>query len=345
MKEWTTHIYSSEDILPDGLLSDDFFHSRQLFELARQTPRHRPYLVTVSNATGIIVAQMLALVRYRSSWFPPYFFMNCRVLGEGAYRRDDGSEVCLRGHSRMVSEEEKGLQSQLFGCMLHQLKERIGSSVLFIEVSNLSQKMFGYRAFRENGFFPVKWMSIHNSLHSRQPADRIGKPLSERIQQAHIRGVTVSEVSSDKDFQAFMRLLRHHNWFKPRRYVPADDFFRGIQQASAGRLFLTLFHGHAIGCAAVVYSQHQAYLWYSAFRRKSFARLHPDDITIWNVIQDSYQRGLEHIFFMDVGLPYSKNPYREFILRFGGKPVSTYRWFYCKFGWISRMLTRFFRDN
>jgi len=343
--EWRTHIYSSSDELPDGLLKENFFHSRTLFDLSKQTPRHRPYMVTVEDANGNVAAQMLAVVRYRSSWFPPYFFTQCRVLGEGAYRLSDGSEACLQGHAHPLSEEEREQQTQLFSLMLKQLKDHIGNNVLFIEVSNLSQKMFGYRPFRENGFFPVRWMSIHNSLHSRQPITRISKSLNNRIQSAYNKGVTINEVSDEADFRSFMRLLRHHNWLKPRRYVPADAFFRGFQREGEGRLFLTKYHGHAIGCSAIVYSQKQAYLWYTAFRRKTFAPLHPADITIWNTIQDSYERGFEHIFFMDVGLPYDKNPYRDFILRFGGKPVSTFRWFRCSFGWLSKVLTMIYRGD
>lgn len=345
MDELTTYIYSSNDTLPEGLLKEDFFHSPQLFELSKHTPRHRPYLITVVDAKGIVRSQLLALVRYRSSWFPPYFFMHCRVLGEGAYRRSNGEEACLRGHAHQWVEQEREQQMMLFELMLAKLKEHIGNSVLFIEVSNLSQKMFGYRSLRKNGFFPVKWMSIHNSLHSRKPIERISSHLHERIQAAYEKGVTTSEVGNEEDFRSFMRLLRHHNWLKPRRYIPDDDFFKGIMHEGYGRLFLTKYHKHIIGCAAIVYSQNQAYLWYTAFRRKSFAPLHPADVTVWNAIQDAHDRGFEHIFFMDVGLPYSKNPYREFILRFGGKPVSTFRWFRCSFGWVSKLLAWIYRDN
>jgi hypothetical protein len=113
---------------------------------------------------------------------------------------------------------------------------------------------------------------------------------------------------------------------------------------SHGRLSLTKYKTHAIGCSAVVFSQQQAYLWYTAFRRKSFAWLHPAEATVWNAIDDAYRRGCEHIFFMDVGLPYSKNPFREFILSFGGKPVSTYRWFRCSISWVNKFFSWLYRE-
>ena len=326
MGELSVKIYTNGKLLPQGLLEESFFHSSRLFWMLKQTPRHKPYMVTVEDAQGHVFSQMLAIVRYRASWFPPYLYRQCRILGEGIY-----AQAPLPA-------------STLFGMMLQGIKERLGRWVLFIEVSNLSQKMFAYRQFRENRFFPVRWMSIHNSLHSRTPEERISQRMLDRIEGTREKGVTTTEVESEDDFQAFMKLLRRHNWLKPKRYIPSNEFFRGFLQGCDGRLFLTRYHNHVIGCSAVVYSQRQAYLWYAAFRRKSFAWLHPHIMTIWHVLKDSHQRGFEHVFFMDVGLPFRKNTFRNFILRFGGKPTSTYRWFHCSIGWINNILSWYYRD-
>ena len=45
-------IYTSGDTLPTGLLEDNFFHSARFFAICQQTPRHRPYLVTLEDAGG-----------------------------------------------------------------------------------------------------------------------------------------------------------------------------------------------------------------------------------------------------------------------------------------------------
>lgn len=318
-------IYTSGNTLPEGLLKDNFFHSPQLFAICQQTPRHRPYLVVLESDDGTVVAQMLAIVRYRTSWFPPYFFMHCLIMGEGAYRGEASSD--------------------LFGQMLQAITSKLGSRMLYVEVSHLSHKMFGYRELRDNRYFPVRWMSIHNSLHSRTPEERIGDTLQHRINNAYRKGVVTEEVASDDDFKEYMRLLRHHNWLKPKRYIPADDFFQQLrQQPENGRLFVTRYRSRIIGCSAVVYSHHQAYLWYAAYRRKSYAIMHPREMTIWHAIKDSHSRGYEHIYFMDVGLPFRKNKFRDFILRFGGKPVSTYRWFRFSLRWLNSMLSWIYRD-
>ncbi len=321
-------IYTSGDPLPPGLLEDSFFHSPQFFAICQQTPRHRPYLVTLETEEGEprIVAQLLAVVRYRISWFPPYLYKHCRIMGEGIY----------------LQEEHK---DELFGLMLHSLTARLGPHVFYMELSHLSQKMFGYKHLRDNRFFPVRWMSIHNSLHSRTPEERISRQMQRRIDAAYQRGVITDEVQTDSDFKEFMKLLRQHNWLKPKRFIPADEFFRQLQDhPDDGRLFLTRYKGHIVGCSAVVYSQRQAYLWFAAYRRKTYAWTHPRELTIWHAIKDAHQRGYEHIFFMDVGLPFRKNAFREFILRFGGKPVSTYRWFRLSIKWLNSLLSWIYRD-
>ena len=334
----TTKIFTSGDPLPPGLMEENFFHSARFFVICQHTPRYKPYLVTLETDEHLLAAQMLAVVRYRSSWFPPYYYMHCRIMGEGVYNKN----VPLPGN-------------ELFGEMLQALTTKLGPRMLYVELSHLSQKMFGYKELRDNRYFPVRWMSIHNSLHSRTPEERISERLQKRINTAYERGVVTNEVSSAEDFKEFMRLLRHHNWLKPKRYIPSDNFFRQLHEQHGteldgedgnrnGRLFVTRYKDHIVGCSAVVYSNRQAYLWYAAYRRKTYAIVHPRELTIWHAIKDAHRRGYEHIYFMDVGLPFRQNKFRDFILRFGGKPVSTYRWFRCSIKWLNSLLSWFYRD-
>lgn len=324
----TIHIYTSEDTLPAGLMEENFFQSPAFFHALRQTPRHRPYMVTLETAEGTVASQLLAVVRYRSSLLPPYFYMHCRVMGEGCYLTTD--------------EEER---SALFERMLSALTSKMNRRVLYIEISHLSQKMFGYRQLRQQHFFPVRWMSIHNSLHSIDDLEeRMSSSIKKHVKKAHKRGVTTCEVKTEADFNSFTKLLRHHNWLKPRRFIPNDQFFALIGRNSQTRLYVTKYRQRVIGGSVVVFSGGQAYLWYAAYRRKVFSWLHPAEATVYHAISDAHRQGCDKIFFMDVGLPYRKNPFREFILRFGGKPVSTYRWFRCSINWINRLLSWFYRE-
>lgn len=327
MNEPVVQIITREELLPE-LDDSNFFHSRQLFRIARLTPRQKPYMAVAQTADGRVLAHLLAIVRYRASLLPPYLYMHCRIIGEGVYSYSHGDYTA----------------NGLFGMMIDALNSKLVSRMLYMEVSNLSQKMFAYKELKQRHFFPVHWMSIHNSLHSHTPEERISEKLQKRIDSAYVKGVITDEVKDNADFKAFMKLLKHHHWLKPKRYIPDEKFFEAVRQGGFGRLAVTRYHGHIIGCSAVVFSQQNAYLWYTAFRRKSYAKLHPDELTLWHAIKDAHSRGCRHICFLDVGLPFSRNPFREFILRFGGKPVSTYRWFRCSIRWINTLLSWIYRN-
>ena len=325
MKDLKVVLYIHSSDLPP-MECRNYFHSKAYFELCEQASRMKPYMATVQTADGTVVAHMIAVVRRRSSWLPPYLYRHCRIHGDGDYTDCDYK------------------RDELFGLMLKGLSRTIIGRAFYTEFSNLSQKMFGYRQFRQNGFFPVRWMSIHNSLHSKAPEERLNEKMVRRIEQAMRKGVTTAIVESDSDFKEFSKLLRHHHLLKPKRYIPGDTFFRLLQQSGNGQLFVTRYKGHVVGCCACAFSGGNAYLWYSAFRRKSFAAVHPDVMTIWGAIQYAYRQHYEHIVFMDVGLPFRRNPFREFILRFGGKPVRTYRWFHCSINWLNRLLSWIYRE-
>ena len=138
-------------------------------------------------------------------------------------------------------------------------------------------------------------MSIHNSLHSKPAEERISDKMKRRLEHSANRGARTEEAMSDEDVNMFIRLLHNHNLLKPKRYIPADSFFHNIRTMDNCHLLLTKYHSKAIGCAALVYSQGNAYLWYSAFLRKSYMKLHPDDFTLWNAIKRAESDGCAHI--------------------------------------------------
>ena len=88
MKGITTTIFTRLEDLP-AVSDDNFFHSRELFAISAKTPRMKPYMVVCTDESGNIQSQLLAIVRYRASILPPYFFMHCRVMGEGEYAQSE----------------------------------------------------------------------------------------------------------------------------------------------------------------------------------------------------------------------------------------------------------------
>ena len=69
---------------------------------------------------------------------------------------------------------------------------------------------------------------------------------------------------------------------------------------------------------------------------------YPGILAVWKALDDAKQRGYRHLEFMDVGLPFRKHGYREFVLRFGGKQSSTRRWFRFRWNWLNRVLIKMY---
>lgn len=329
------HIYEKADELPVLPSQTGYFHSREFMELCERTPRQHPYMAVVTDDDENIVAALLAVERSRRTWIPPYLYRHMRIMGEGTYTEKEDTAT---------PNTEQWSRNMLFSMMLNALTHRLGYRTLYMEVSNLNQKMFGYAPLRAEGYFPVRWMNVHISLHSRTPEERISPRMLKRINNAMHHGVTTKVVENEEEFQDFIRLLRHHHWFKPRRYVPHPDFFRSLMEQNRCTIFITKYGDHVIGCSCLLYADNDAYLWYSASRRKSYATLHPNAVTYWNTIRYAHEKNCQHIRFMDVGLPFRRSPYRDFILRFGGKEVSTFRWFRISIRWVNRIASWLWRE-
>ena len=313
-------ICTDSEELPEFQASD-FFHSSELFRIYKDTPRHRPVMVVARCAEGRVAAHLLAVIRRRSWLVPPFLLWHCRIVGEGDY----------------TGFEEH--RDELFNLMMTELVKWMPVHVEYIELSNFTSKMFGYKTLSGLGFFAVNWLNIHNSLHSKSPEERISAKLLGRINGAIAKGVETHEVRTEKEFADFVHLLKAHNYFKPKRFIPDATFFRKVVESGCGKLLITTYNDTTIGCCAYAVSKGNAYLWYAAYLRKSYLRLYPAEVTVWNAIKTAYEDGCQHFCFLDVGLPYRANKLRDFILGYGGKPVSAFRWFRCRYKWLNRILT------
>lgn len=322
MQDMEVSIITRSEELP-AMASRNFFHSKEFFLILEKTPGCSPYMCLCTDEHGIVQAHILAVVYRRGSWVPPYIYSHARIYGEGEYR-------------------DVETKDELFGRMLIMLTKFFRRRLcLYIEFSNLSTKMFGYKHLRRMGYTPVRWLQVHNSLHSKPPKERLSDKMLRKVEACEKQGTIVREVQDEQELNAFYKILRRYYRFKVQRFIPKIEMFRLLLASERCRIFVTTLNGKVIGGSAVVYSNHDAYLWYVASRRKTYMKYHPYTTTVWHVLNDAHQRGCHHLWFMNAGLPFSKNPEREFILRFGGKPTSTYRWFRSMLPWANRILGMF----
>ncbi len=316
-------IVTKSERLPQ-LECDNFFHSTDLFRMVEQASGQKPYMV-IAFDSGTPVAHMLVTLNRRGSLIPPYLFTQGRVYGEGEYAQGYDKE-------------------ELFGVMLGKItKELFSKLCLYIEFSDISTKMFGYRRFRENGFFPVHWMEIHNSLHSMRPEDRLCGKIRKHLSGAMTSNIETRITNNRECLDGFVRILKNRASMKIRRYIPDKKLFMEILESGRGDLFTAWEKGKMTGGCICVYSGKNSYLWYLASKNKIHKK-RTNAITVWTAIKHAYDNSYRHIYFMDVGLPFRKNKYREFILSFGGKPVGKYRWFRFSLKWINKILSWSYRD-
>lgn len=283
-------------------------------------------MAVATDDDGRVVGHTLAFIRHRKSLFPPYLYSQGRFYGEGEYADD-------------VDKEE------VFGLLLHALTRKLRRKLcFFIEFSDLSRKMFGYRFFRSEGYYPINWQEVHNSLHSMPPKDRLSDKMRERIAKTYKQGVETREAETDGEVHDFYRMLDGFYRLKLRRLIPSEEHIRQIFKSDNGRIFITVYKGKVIGGCVCVFSEGNSYLWYLASKRKRYHWLHPNMMTVWEAINWSWKHNYAHIFFLDVGLPFRKNPFRDFILSFGGKPVGKYRWFRFNVKWINKIMGFLYRE-
>lgn len=325
MEEITVKIISKSEMLPNMTCSN-FFHSIELFGIIERSSRQTPYMAVAYDCKGNVTAHLLAIVRRRGSLIPPYLFTHGRIYGEGDYETN-------------CTEREK-----TFGLMLNAISRKFRRRMcLFVEFSDISQKMFGYRHFRSEGYFCVNWQEVHNSLHSKHPEERITHKAKRYIAHATEEGVSVAIANTEGQINDFYKILNKKTWVNFRLLIPPYGQFLELALSDNADIFVTTYKGSIIGGCACTYSGGDACMWYLATRSKRYIHLHPNYITLWHAILHAYNKGCAHFRFLDVGLPTRSNPYRNFILSFGGKPVGKYRWFRFSIGWINSLMSWMFR--
>jgi hypothetical protein len=235
----------------------------------------------------------------------------------------------------------------IFGEMLEHLTAEVLRDSFMIEFRNLDNALFGYKHFRANGYFPINWLRVRNSLHSQKTAEeRISPSRIRQIKKGLRNGAKVEEAHSVEEIQEFSHMLYKIYSSHIRKHFPHIEFFRHMEErlmhSDQGKIFIVRYKEKIIGGAACIYSGDSAYLWFSGGMRKTYALQYPGILAVWMALKDAYERGYRHLEFMDVGLPFKKHGYREFVLRFGGKQSSTRRWFRFRWTWLNNLFTKIY---
>lgn len=319
--------YQKGSVIPP-LPGNTLTHSTELFHIYEQTPGYTPILI-VATEDERPIAKLLAVIRRSIRWFPPSIIKRCEVFGDGEYW------------------EEQANKEELFGLMLEHLTQRVLKDCFLIEFRNLSSSLFGYRHFRKNRYFPINWIRVYNSLHSLPPEERLEPQRRRRINRALKNGVTTQMAETKEEADAFLRILKRNYSSKIRKHFPDLQLFHLLTQQypekETARIFLVKHGQKVIGGAFCLFSGENAYLGFSGGKNKTYPHLSPNTMAIWAAITYAFQQKYQHFEFADAGLPFQKTGYRSFILSFGGKQVSTRRWFRFRWNWLNSLLIKLYR--
>ena len=319
--------YSSGNEIP-SIPGKNIFHSRELFLVYEATPGYSPLLIVASEQERPVF-RLLAVVRKSLRLFPPSLIKRCEIYGTG----------------ELLDEHEN--KEVIFEEVLKHLTGEVLPHTFLIEFRNLENSLFGYKPFRECSYFPVNWLRVRNSLHSlHTPMERFSESRRRQIKKGLKNGAIICEAVSHDDITAFSQMLKKNYSAKIRKHFPEAVFFKVLINLCGpkgiGKIFVVKYKEKIIGGSVCLYSGQNAFLLFSGGLRKSYAKQYPGVLAVWKALEDAYSRNIEHLEFMDAGLPFKKHGYREFILRFGGKQSSSRRWFRFRWSFLNKILVKIY---
>ena len=320
--------YRSGDKLP-SLIKGIYFHSEEFFRLLENSSGITPVMF-VAYEGDTELGHMLAMLKRDLRILPPGVFYWCSIYGEGVY-----SPQCTDCNA-------------LFYQFMQRLINSLDFRYIFIEARYIADTRMTYRTFSRFGFVPRDDTRIYISLHSRRPEERLSRAYRTHIRRAVARGVTYAQATTEAEVKEGMLLLRKYYASKVARYFAPTGLLQKMLLGDMGgspdvRMFIVRSkEGKMIGCSICLYTQQRAYLLYSCGLRKSHPFLYPGIMSVWAAIKDAHARGVPHFEFAVSGAPLKNMGFRNFILNFGGKQVSTIHWYRFPLGWLNKILRKIY---
>ena len=163
----------------------------------------------------------------------------------------------LRRGNREYFDETQN-REELFSYILEHLTHEVLQKSFLIEFRNLDNPLFGYKAFRKNKYFPINWLRVYNSLHSRTPLERLSVSRKRQINKALKNGAYIEVADNDKDITLFSKMLKKAYSSQVRKHFPDLNFFRLLTwqrpDKEMAKIFLVKYKDKIIGGSVCVFS-------------------------------------------------------------------------------------------
>lgn len=307
--------YRKEDLPP--LQDLKFFHYTSSFDWYKNIPYYTPLMLVVSN-DGKPVAAMFAIIMRINRFLYGSFFKRCFISQQPAFFEENVSQI------------------EIFHQLITQLVKEVRTKVLFIRYENLGNAIFGYKGFRENQFYSVKWINVCNSLQRRRKVwEQLSASRKNQVNKAVRKGVILEELTSEKDLPEIYKLIERTNKqkltnkFPPYRYF--ENFLHYYIKKGKGQILLTRYQSKIIGGIILGFEKDTVYCLYYWGKTKRYKAVYPSIFTIYAAMHLSEKKGFKYFDFMDTGFINEKAGKPRFLLQFGGKQKATRRWY--RFNW------------
>lgn len=316
MKYIVKTFYRREELPP--MKEVNFFHSACAFDWYSNSPTYTPFMVVAFDEEKPVAA-IFAIIMRINRFFRGKLFKRCFITQQPSFF------------------EENLPQIDIFNALITQLVKEVKHKVFLIRYDNLANAIFGYKGFRDNKFYSVKWINIRNSLQRKRKIwDQLSPSRKNQVNKAIKRGVTTEEFVDEEKLPEIYKLIQTTNnkkisrRFPPYRYF--ENFFCHYVKNGKGKILLTRFQGKIIGGSILGFeNKSTAYCLYYWGKSKRHKLLYPTVFTLYSAMKAVEEQGFYYFDFMDVGFLHKHTGRPHFLLQFGGKQRATRRWY--RFNW------------
>ena len=326
--DYSLKVYYKKEDLPH--LDDvSFFHNTCTFDLYKNLPYYTPLMI-VCFQNEEPVASLFAHIMRINRFLNTSIFKRCYVSQKPAYYKEN------------LPEED------IFYKLMNTLMLELKHKVFYIEVRNLGDPIFGYKAFRDNSFFSIKWMNIKNSLQRKRNIwHQLSRSRKNQVNKAKRKGVYIEEVTKESELPTLYKLIdKNIHWKFSHRFPPYiyfENFFHSYIVNRKGKILITKYQDKIIGGMIIgLHKNEIAYSLYYWGKTKTYKNLYPTIYTIWYAMTYAEKHGYKFFDFMDAGYIHEKAGKPRFILQFGGKQHATRRWYKFSWNWINFIASKFY---
>jgi hypothetical protein len=320
-------IFKKGDVLPD-LPGTDFFQSKTFFNLCESSKSLMPMLF-VSSSEGQVKGKLLVVLIRNRILYPKSWFTVCQVIGQ--------PELFVNDLSNEVMNE-----------LLHSFIQNVAHKCFYIEIKRVWRNpLSGYKAYRENGFFPIDKIYVQNNFKkSRNVLKQLSSSKQRQANRGFRSGTVISELLSAEEVEEWCLTAQKNLSSRLLSLYPSKSLFFSIYEKvvreQRGTIFLARYKGRIIGSMICVFSGDTMWEWYVFSANKLFHKQYPGVCLAVHALEYCQKHGYLYFNFKDITTPFHHSGVRDFQIQFGGKQRNAKQWRRYKWNWLNKLWSKLY---